>query len=136
MAQQESRYNNVLRSVCGVMFMGVPHGGSDLAVFATRLTTIANVVTRMNTTNLRDLERDSRPLQDISKAFGNLEGFNIATVTEADETRIPGTSKRVLVGLLLRISGSSPLINYGGGAYFISKAESWQERSRVRHFRF
>ncbi|KAH0536108.1 hypothetical protein FGG08_006994 [Glutinoglossum americanum] len=97
MAHQESFYNDILTSTCGVMFMSVPHDGADLALIADRLATIAKVVTRLNTINLGDLRRDTRPLQDISKAFGNLEGFSIRTVVESDETRIPGTRNYVMV---------------------------------------
>src|SRR5438876_10841279 len=102
-AQQEIRYNSILTSTCGVMFMSVPHDISDVAVFGNRLAIIVNTVTNVNMTYLRDLERDSRTLQDISKAFENLEGFNIATVTESNETRIPSTTKYILVGILWRI---------------------------------
>jgi hypothetical protein len=105
--------------------MSVPHDGSDIAVFANRIANIARAVTHLNTTNIRDLECDSRPLQDISKAFGNLEGFSITTVIESDETLIPGTGKYVLVGIPLRISHLSPLTDFESSICYISKDKPW-----------
>jgi hypothetical protein len=79
------------------MFMGVPHDGADSAKLAGRIDDVAQVFFDLNLINLKDLERDSRPLQDISLSFSFLDGFDIITVMESERTAIPGTTRSILV---------------------------------------
>ena len=57
--------------------MSVSYDCSDAVAFSNSLPVIVDAVTHVERTYLRDLERDLRSLQDISKVFENLEGFNI-----------------------------------------------------------
>ena len=89
MAREEAKYQNLLRSVTGIMFMGTPHDGADAAKLASTIANIANSITTLNVNNIETLERDSVPLQDISRSFGFLKDLRVVTVIESDKTRIP-----------------------------------------------
>jgi hypothetical protein len=97
MAQQERKYKPILKATHAVMFMGVPHLGSDAATMASRVVDIADLFITQNKLNLEDLKRDSKPLQEAAKSFGLLTGFEIITVMESKETMIPCTNRSVLV---------------------------------------
>lgn len=97
MAKREEKFNLILQSTCAIVFMGVPHDGADIAKLAKRVGKIAQVVGDLNKTNIKDLVRDSRPIQEVARAFGFLEGFSVVTVTESEKTSIPHTKKSVLV---------------------------------------
>ncbi|KAL2047327.1 hypothetical protein N7G274_001348, partial [Stereocaulon virgatum] len=97
MAREEEKYQNVLRSTNGIMFMGTPHNGADAAKLASTIANIANSITTLNTKNLKTLERDSVTLQEISRSFGFLTHFKIVTVIESDKTPIPYTNAYTLI---------------------------------------
>ena len=97
MAREAGAHKKILKSTRAVMFMGVPHDGADAAKLASRISDVAQVFCNLNLINLKDLKRDSRPLQDISLSFSFLEGFDIITVMESERTPIPGTSTSILV---------------------------------------
>lgn len=78
------------------MFMGVPHDGADIAQLAKRIGCIAQAYFDLNPTNLKELVRASRPVQSIARAFGDMQGFSVVTVTESEKTPMP-TKKSVLV---------------------------------------
>ena len=100
MAREAGAYKQILESARAIMFMGVPHDGADAAKLASRIGDVAKVFCNLNFINLRDLERDSRPLQDISLSFSFLEGFDIITVMESEKTVIPGTTTSIMVRIL------------------------------------
>jgi hypothetical protein len=97
MAQQDERNKSILQATRAVMFMGVPHDGSDAAILARRVANILDLFIAQNTLNLADLEKESKPLQDTARAFGHLQGFEIITVMESKETMIPYVNRSVLV---------------------------------------
>lgn len=97
MAREEGKYRSLLSSTRGIMFLGTPHDGADAAKLASTLANIANSITTLNTNNLKTLQRDSVPLQEISRSFGFLVNLKIVTVIESDETRIPYTNAYTLV---------------------------------------
>ena len=97
MAREADAHGQILESTWAIMFMGVPHGGADAAKLASGIGDVARVFCNLNRVNLRDLKRDSRPLQDISLSFSYLDGFDIITVMESGRTTIPGTTKSILV---------------------------------------
>ena len=99
MAREAGAHKQIHESTRAIMFMGVPHDGADAAKLASRIGGIARVFCDLNRINLKDLERDSRPLQDISQSFSYLEGFDIITVMESKETAIPGTGTSILVSV-------------------------------------
>lgn len=74
--------------------MGVPHDGADIAKLAKRISKIAQVVTDLGTTNIKDLVEDSRSIQDTARAFGFLEGFSVVTVNETEKTSIPRSNRK------------------------------------------
>ena len=100
LAQQQKPFNNILISVCGVMFMAVPHIGSHVANIGACVASILKVV-HIKEEFLKDLRPDSRSLLDISNAFSHLENFRIATVTEDCKTPIPGTGQSIEVNTIL-----------------------------------
>ena len=97
MAREARAHKQILESTRAIMFMGVPHDGADAAKLASCIGNVAQVFCDMNRINLHDLERDSRPLQDISLSFSFLDGFDIITVMESEKTVIPGTTTSILV---------------------------------------
>ena len=99
MAREAGAHKQILKSTRAIMFMGVPHDGADAAKLAYRIGGVARVFCDMNRINLEDLERDSRPLQEISHSFGYLDGFDIITVMESERTAIPGTTTSILVSV-------------------------------------
>ena len=99
MAREAGAHKQILESTRAIMFMGVPHDGADAAKLASRIGGVARVFCDMNRINLKDLERDSRPLQEISHSFSYLEGFEIITVMESEKTAIPGTGTSILVSV-------------------------------------
>ena len=104
MAREAGAHKQIHESTRAIMFMGVPHDGADAAKLASCIGGIARVFCDLNRIDLKDLERDSRPLQDISQSFSYLEGFDIITVMESEKTAIPGTGTSILVS----IPGSAP----------------------------
>ncbi len=100
LAQEDSRYNNILESALGVVFLGTPHDGADAAKFASTLAYIAKSLgIPVNMTNLRLLERDSAPLVETAKSFGYLSTLNVVTVVESNMTRIPHTGQEIMASL-------------------------------------
>jgi hypothetical protein len=97
MAREDEAHKQILEATRAVMFMGVPHDGADAAKLASHIGDVAQVFFKPNLVTLKDLERDSRPLQDISWSFSLLKGFDIITIMESEETTIPGTATRMLV---------------------------------------
>ena len=97
MAREEEKYHELLRLTCGIMFMGTPHDGADAAKLASTIANIAKSITTLNTYHLETLERDSVPLQEISRSFGFLSDLKIVTIIESDKTRIPYTKIYTLV---------------------------------------
>ncbi|OIW33576.1 hypothetical protein CONLIGDRAFT_184066 [Coniochaeta ligniaria NRRL 30616] len=56
----------------GILFMGTPHNGSDLAAWAILCARVVSKFRDANVTILKTLERDSEPLRDTQDAFGQL----------------------------------------------------------------
>lgn len=80
MAQKEERYKQLLRYTRGIMFIGTPHGGADLARFASTIAHVANSIITLDTNNLKNLVRDFVPLQEISKSFGSIKDIKFVTI--------------------------------------------------------
>ena len=96
MAREEEKYQSLLQSTIGIMFMGTPHDGADTVKLAFTIANIANSITTLNTNYLNTLKRDSVPLQEISRSFGFLQELKIVTVIESNETRTPYTNAYTL----------------------------------------
>lgn len=62
-------YRNLLRSTRGILFLGTPHHGSDLAKWTQWLASSIGVVKRTNTEIVRVLRRDSEVLARIQESF-------------------------------------------------------------------
>ena len=72
MAREEQQHKVILRSTNGIMFMGTPHDGADIARLANSIARIAKTVTRVNTNNLRissEIQCRSRTYLDHSDSF-------------------------------------------------------------------
>lgn len=61
-------------SLLGIMFIGTPHAGSDLASFALTLGYLIrlSLVKKPNVSNLKVLEKDSETLAGIQESFSTL----------------------------------------------------------------
>lgn len=82
--------NQLLEATFGIMFMGVPHNGADVANFATHLTAIVKIVVPLSDVNLDELKRDSRALADLSDMFGSIQDrFFYISVFESEKTAFP-----------------------------------------------
>ncbi|KAJ4319205.1 hypothetical protein N0V84_006487 [Fusarium piperis] len=71
-AHELARYDDVRRCTRGVLFLGTPHRGSDLASWGTMLSAMlkaASFGTSTDTQLPKDLEPDSRDLERISQSF-------------------------------------------------------------------
>ncbi|KAI2465425.1 hypothetical protein F4781DRAFT_435459 [Annulohypoxylon bovei var. microspora] len=65
----EQHIQHIFRSTRGIAFLGTPHHGSGLAVWAERLSRHIGIVKRTNTDILRALRQDSEVLAQIQEGF-------------------------------------------------------------------
>ncbi|TRX94521.1 hypothetical protein FHL15_004676 [Xylaria flabelliformis] len=65
----DSHFKSILRSVRGVVFLGTPHHGSSLAIWAERLSVYIGVVKQTNNKILEVLRKDSEVLARIQDGF-------------------------------------------------------------------
>lgn len=80
----------LLEATFGIMFMGVPHNGADIANFVMHLTDIVRIAVPLSTVNLEELKRDSRALADLSDQFGHIQDqFFYISVFESETTAFP-----------------------------------------------
>ena len=59
----------LIESIRGIIFMGTPHAGSELAVWAKLLTNISNLLKRTNKEIVRVLEPGSEMLANLQQEF-------------------------------------------------------------------
>lgn len=70
---QSSEEGKAIRnSIVGIMFMGTPHCGSDLASFGSAFANIASAVVDMPKLLLKTLSKNSAALYDISREFATV----------------------------------------------------------------
>ena len=65
-SRPEEEYNDILKSTKSIAFLAVPHGGANIAKWATR---VAKIGASMNTAFVEDLERNAKALNSISMDF-------------------------------------------------------------------
>ncbi|KAM6506534.1 hypothetical protein FSOLCH5_013509 [Fusarium solani] len=79
-------YGSILDSTKGIIFMGTPHRGSDLAAWSLILANVINHVTfgnKIKKALLRNLDSNSAMLTEISRQFlPRSTGLRIMTFTE------------------------------------------------------
>jgi hypothetical protein len=63
---------NVLRSTLGIVFMGTPHAGSDLAEWGYKIATYLNVVRKTNSEIMGVLKQRSEVLSAVQQQFQKL----------------------------------------------------------------
>lgn len=87
--EQPLSYKNLLDSVRGCAFFGVPHNGTEAAVGATLAAKIIKFAlrSRVNTSFVAALRRNSKELAGISENFAKL-GASIK-IEDYDETVLP-----------------------------------------------
>ena len=107
MAAAGARYRNTLDLTYGIMFIATPHDGANLARLAGMLANIANSAIKINTGNLKLLERDSEPLAEIANTFGYLTQLEIVTVVESEKTKIRYTGVFIIVSQICALDGIS-----------------------------
>lgn len=92
-----SKRNQLLRYTRGIMFIDTPHGGTDLARFASTIGHVANSIITLDTNNLKNLVHDFVPLQEISKSFGSIKDIKFVTVLESSTIQFPYLQACLLV---------------------------------------
>jgi hypothetical protein len=110
--ERSSRYHDFSMSVTGVMFMGVPHRGADLAFWSNALGRIANIplLGGLRTDLLNDLTPKSILLRDVCDQFIE-RGKNLQIFSFYERKRIPGLPGLVVgkSSALLQLSNEVPL---------------------------
>jgi hypothetical protein len=100
------RFDDIKKSVIGVIFMGTPHAGGNgtsAALFMTNIMKLANINLKKDL--IKSLQKESMELFDATRDFRTLvEGGNIKVFTlyEGKETIIGSwpAKKRILVSVL------------------------------------
>jgi len=86
--ERSSLYSNLLYRVCGVVFMGTPHRGSNIALWTNILACFLHTIqlgTGTNVDLLSLLRRESSTLSDISRQFVERgESLQIRTFYETE----------------------------------------------------
>jgi hypothetical protein len=70
--ESDNTYGDISKSCKGIIFMGTPHRGTDIASWGTLLSRLANALTLSSTVRtdlFKDLETGSKTLQVISRQF-------------------------------------------------------------------
>lgn len=110
--ERNSRYHNISASVKGVMFMGVPHRGSDTAFWAKALAQLANIplLGGLRTGLLNDLTPKSILLGNICDQFVE-RGKDLQIFSFYERKKIPGLSDLVVEksSALLQLPNEIPL---------------------------
>jgi len=89
-AREGNNYKNIFESTRGIMFMGTPHTGADVAKLASTIANIARTLNTINMNNLNLLQPGSEPLIEVSRNFGHLvQNLKVVTVVESQKTPIP-----------------------------------------------
>ncbi|CAD6589643.1 MAG: hypothetical protein ASARMPREDX12_003913 [Alectoria sarmentosa] len=108
LARNEQKYRSIYTLTRGIMFMGTPHDGADVAKLASTIVRIASTVANFNTSNLSVLKRGSEQVIDISRAFGFMNHLDVVTILESNETLIPYTKISKMI-----VPESSARLNVG-----------------------
>jgi hypothetical protein len=95
--QYHNHYGNILSSCKAIVFMGTPHRGSDIALWAAMISEIVNatsVSSTLRTELLRDLGLKSMVLRDISRQFVPRASM-LAIVSFVEKEFTPGLRRLV-----------------------------------------
>src|SRR2546421_907517 len=90
--EADNHYGDILRACSGIIFMGTPHRGSDIASWTAVLSRIINIATLSQVLRddlLRDLSRGSTALQTISRQFAQRGSMDIVSFYERCGTGVP-----------------------------------------------
>lgn len=68
----EEHLRKIAECTCGVLFLGTPHHGSDLAEWADQLTRSVGLLAKTNKSIIKALRRDSEVLARIQDGFQNM----------------------------------------------------------------
>ena len=68
----ESHLTTLLDSTRGIIFLGTPHKGAELAAWANRLARVFGVLKQTNAAIVNQLSSDSPELEKIQDSFDNL----------------------------------------------------------------
>jgi hypothetical protein len=99
LANTNRLYTPIKAATYGIIFMGTPHRGTNLAAWGRMTATIAKaVLVRPKTQLLKALESNSRLLMDLSAEFAHMHSlFRIVNCYEQKETKLPGLLKSAKV---------------------------------------
>lgn len=95
--QDPENYRDMLERFTGVVFMGTPHGGADVAFWASyagRLLNAASLGTRTNVGLLQVLRKDSKFLGTLSHTFA-LQNGSLKIITFYETEKFPMLNGRV-----------------------------------------
>ncbi|KAI1377925.1 hypothetical protein F4677DRAFT_443844 [Hypoxylon crocopeplum] len=102
-ASQHEDYRSIYVSTYGIVFLGTPHTGSDMATWGTTLQAMSDAVVprtffQSESVLLRTLKRDNETLQNINSHFLDIyQRFKILMAHENHKTDLKGT-KMLIVG--------------------------------------
>jgi len=102
----ERNLEKVFRSTLGIIFMGTPHGGADLANWGYTLAKYLNVIRKTNSTILGDLRQKSEVLTAVQQQFQQLlrkPGVDIGIYCFFEE--------KAVVGVGIIVSEQSAVLN-------------------------
>lgn len=88
MAQQQSKFEVIKKATYGIIFLGTPHRGSDLASLGQTMAKIAKAAFKHPEIHLlKALEANSQQLQELTEQFTELHAlFKIVTCFEQKQT--------------------------------------------------
>lgn len=90
MAHAQPKFESIKNTTYGLVFLGTPHRGSDLASLAETVAKIASVAfgkRRIQTQLLKTLRENSQQLQDLAEEFTELHSlYKIVTCFEQKKT--------------------------------------------------
>lgn len=98
-ANSEPHVQAIGACTTGVIFMGTPHNGSDLAAWASLAARMISPIKDVNKSILQTLERECEGLRDVQDAFGQLvlirqrEGSRIEMTCFFEELAVTGVNK-------------------------------------------
>lgn len=89
----ETNLEKVFQSTLGIIFMGTPHSGADLANWGYKLATYLNVIRRTNSSILGNLRQKSEVLTAVQQQFQQLlrkPGVNVGIYCFFEEKAVTG----------------------------------------------